>query len=183
MPYADQPTAGAACDIDPSPNGNDADATINVTSHEHNEAITDPLGNAWYDSGGYENADKCAWTFGTPRGSTQFGAVQPGDRSGQVHAPAGVEQRTLDLRPDAIILPPKVTSFLPQRGRAGVSITLNGQNLAGASSVQLRGVPATFAVVDATKITARVPAGVSGLAKWTVKTPGGTATSAYFCAC
>ena len=44
-----------------------------MVSHEHNEAITDPLGNAWYDSRGYENGDKCAWTFGTALGTTGLG--------------------------------------------------------------------------------------------------------------
>jgi hypothetical protein len=29
------------------------------------ESATDPNLNAWYDNRGYENADKCAWTFGT----------------------------------------------------------------------------------------------------------------------
>ena len=47
MPYAD--TVSSRCDAGPRPNANEADATINVVSHEHNEAITDPLGNAWYD--------------------------------------------------------------------------------------------------------------------------------------
>ncbi|HEX8793339.1 MAG TPA: hypothetical protein VF765_20490 [Polyangiaceae bacterium] len=35
----------------------------NVTSHEYMEAITDPDLNAWYDSGGSEIGDKCAWQF------------------------------------------------------------------------------------------------------------------------
>jgi hypothetical protein len=30
--------------------------------HETREAVTDPRGNAWYDSTGYEADDKCAWT-------------------------------------------------------------------------------------------------------------------------
>src|SRR5579872_6522382 len=68
MPYAD--TVPAACDAGFHPNNSDADATINVTSHEHNETITDPNGNAWYDRRGYENGDKCAWKFGTELGST-----------------------------------------------------------------------------------------------------------------
>jgi hypothetical protein len=38
-------------------------ALANVTAHELSEAITDPRGSAWYDSGGSENADKCAWVF------------------------------------------------------------------------------------------------------------------------
>jgi opacity protein-like surface antigen len=36
----------------------------NVSGHELSEMMTDPQLNAWYDSGGAENADKCAWTFG-----------------------------------------------------------------------------------------------------------------------
>jgi hypothetical protein len=35
----------------------------NVSSHEFMEAITDPDLNAWYDSGGAEIGDKCAWQF------------------------------------------------------------------------------------------------------------------------
>lgn len=57
-----------------SPNGNaGADAMVSIIAHELEEAATDPQLNAWYDSAGYENADKCAWTFGTtqtaPNGS------------------------------------------------------------------------------------------------------------------
>jgi hypothetical protein len=57
-----------------SPNANVAgDAMVNIAAHELEEAVTDPLLNAWYDSAGNENADKCAWTFGTsyttPNGS------------------------------------------------------------------------------------------------------------------
>ncbi|MBL0219416.1 MAG: hypothetical protein IPQ07_36795 [Myxococcales bacterium] len=37
------------------------------------ETVTDPNLNAWYDAQGAENADKCAWNFGTtytaPNGS------------------------------------------------------------------------------------------------------------------
>jgi len=41
-------------------------ALANVTGHELSEARTDPDLNAWYDSSGSENADKCAWSFGAP---------------------------------------------------------------------------------------------------------------------
>jgi len=68
MPYAD--TVPAACDAGQHPNNDDADATINVTSHEHNETITDQHGSAWYDPRGQENGDKCAWTFGPLQGTS-----------------------------------------------------------------------------------------------------------------
>ncbi len=38
-------------------------ALANVTSHEWSEARTDPRGDGWYDGGGAENGDKCAWAF------------------------------------------------------------------------------------------------------------------------
>ena len=58
----------SACAIQTSssPNGDPAiDAMISVMSHELEESASDPNLNAWYDSTGEENADKCAWTFGT----------------------------------------------------------------------------------------------------------------------
>jgi hypothetical protein len=42
------------------------EALANVSGHELSEAVTDPRLNAWYDANGQENADKCAWSFGTP---------------------------------------------------------------------------------------------------------------------
>jgi hypothetical protein len=49
----------------PSPNGNaGADGMASIIAHENEEATSDPDLNAWYDTRGEENADKCAWTFG-----------------------------------------------------------------------------------------------------------------------
>jgi len=49
-----------------APNGNlGADGMASVIFHELSETVTDPDLNAWFDSRGAENADKCAWTFGT----------------------------------------------------------------------------------------------------------------------
>jgi hypothetical protein len=70
--YANQPytmTVPSQCDSGYHPNSSDADATINVASHEHRESINDPLGNAWYDRRGYEGSDKCAWNFGAVTGN------------------------------------------------------------------------------------------------------------------
>ena len=63
-----------------SPNGNfGADAMASVIAHELIETVTDPTGTAWWDSKrrsstyGYEDADMCAWNFGstlaTPSGA------------------------------------------------------------------------------------------------------------------
>lgn len=41
-------------------------ALANVSGHEISEAQTDPRGDGWFDGSGSENADKCAWSFGTP---------------------------------------------------------------------------------------------------------------------
>ena len=42
-----------------------ADYEVNTLAHEIEETTTDMMGTAWYDNRGYENADKCAWTWGT----------------------------------------------------------------------------------------------------------------------
>jgi hypothetical protein len=57
----------SACEIQTtSPNNNSgADGMASIIAHEQEEAISDPDLNAWYDRRGEENADKCAWTFGT----------------------------------------------------------------------------------------------------------------------
>ena len=77
--YANEPYAGTIPECTFSlvgqqgfPNGHDADATINTISHEHNEAISDPFGDAWWanDSDSDEIADLCAGDFGsTPLGT------------------------------------------------------------------------------------------------------------------
>jgi Phosphate-induced protein 1 conserved region len=66
--YAAQPfNAGVSgCQVQSTgPNADPADAEVNTLAHEVDEAATDPQLNAWYDRRGYENADKCAWTFGS----------------------------------------------------------------------------------------------------------------------
>jgi len=58
------------------PSDIDADTTVNTISHEHNEAITDPLtdpaNEAWVAAdGATENGDLCAYGFGTALGGTE----------------------------------------------------------------------------------------------------------------
>jgi hypothetical protein len=78
MPYPIyQSSTGFTCGTDgnfgvvESPNGNpDADTEISPTSHEVNEAITDPdTATGWFDSSGFENGDECAFVFGATQGT------------------------------------------------------------------------------------------------------------------
>ncbi|MES2306877.1 MAG: hypothetical protein V4558_15345 [Gemmatimonadota bacterium] len=65
MPY-DYAYPSACTNGTAAPNGDaGADNEVSVLAHEIEETTTDPMGNAWYDNRGYENADKCAWNFGT----------------------------------------------------------------------------------------------------------------------
>jgi hypothetical protein len=63
---ADQCPSTCAAQSDSSPNNNvGADGMASVIAHELEEAVTDPDLDAWFDRQGEENADKCAWKFGT----------------------------------------------------------------------------------------------------------------------
>jgi len=65
MPY-NQQYPGACTNGSTSPNGDAAaDAEVNTLAHEVEETTTDQMGNAWFDVRGYENADKCAWSWGS----------------------------------------------------------------------------------------------------------------------
>ena len=56
----------AGCDPNsPTSQSEGLAALGNVSGHELSEMLTDPQLNAWYDSKGAENSDKCAWTFGS----------------------------------------------------------------------------------------------------------------------
>jgi hypothetical protein len=81
------------------PNGNaGVDGMVSVIAHELEETNTDPNGNAWYDSQGAEDADKCAWTFGShlPQVSSSgayYNMTLP-DKTGKLHP--FLVQRELD---------------------------------------------------------------------------------------
>ncbi len=58
------------------PNGNaGVDGMLSVLAHELEETLTDPNPRSgWTDSAGAENADKCAWTFGSVQAQAANGA-------------------------------------------------------------------------------------------------------------
>jgi hypothetical protein len=80
--YSNDPyvTGNSGCDNGEHPNNKPSDGALQGgLSHEHNESITDPELNAWSDSEGNENGDKCrtgeeASEFGTPLGKAPDGS-------------------------------------------------------------------------------------------------------------
>jgi hypothetical protein len=66
IPY--NAVAGHCQSNNPRPNSNPADPTISTISHEHNEMVTDPDGDAWIDTRGNENGDLCLTSFGPTLG-------------------------------------------------------------------------------------------------------------------
>ena len=76
-----------------------------------------------------------------------------------------------------VVPPPTVTSINPSSGptAGGTGVTITGTTFTGASSVTFGGTAATsFSVVNATTITATVPAGAAGTASVIVTTPSGS---------
>jgi hypothetical protein len=179
--YANQPYADVSgCTEGQYPNGNAADSTINVTSHEHNEAITDPQLNAWFDAAGYEIGDKCAWDFGTVSGpnGAEYNQTINGhhyfmqrEYSNATHACV----QTYQIQGGGS--PPTVTSFSPTSGPVGQAVDVQGTNFTGATSVKFNGTAdPSFVVNSSTDISAHVPSGAT-TGKIAVTTPNGTGTS------
>jgi len=71
---------------------------------------------------------------------------------------------------------PSIAKVAPVRAKVGTKVTLTGANFTGTTSVTIRGVPARFKVVSATKLTLTIPAGARS-GPVTVTNPSGTATS------
>ena len=61
----------------PAANVGGIDGMANVISHELEEAISDPDLNAWFDSSGQENADKCNFNFGATSTCNANGLCTP----------------------------------------------------------------------------------------------------------
>jgi hypothetical protein len=75
---------------------------------------------------------------------------------------------------------PILTSLSLTSVMEGMSVTITGQNLAGATDVEFNGMPATvFSIVNSTTITATVPAGAT-TGHVNVTTPSGTSNGLAF---
>jgi subtilisin family serine protease len=71
---------------------------------------------------------------------------------------------------------PTISSFSPTSGGVGTTVTINGTNFTGATSVKFNGQSASFSVLSSTQISTSVP-NCSSSGQISVTTAGGTATS------
>jgi len=71
---------------------------------------------------------------------------------------------------------PSIATVTPPRAKVGATVTLTGTNFTGTTSVTIRGVPARFKVVSATKLRLTIPARAKS-GPVTVTNPSGTVTS------
>ena len=143
--YANQPYAAysSGCQTHQRPNGDAADDTINVASHEHREAINDEHLNAWYnDATGQEGSDQCAWNFGSALGGG------PGAQYNQaINGHHYYLQQEWSNDGSTCLLQygsgggpaPTVTSFNPTSGPIGTSVSITGTNFTGLTGVSFGG--------------------------------------------
>ena len=144
-----------------SPNANPgADAVANIIAHELEEAVTDPGGDAWYDSNGDEVADKCAWTFGSTytaiNGSTanmQLGGKDYLIQQNWVNASGGYCGLSASYGPDFALTATVGTQTVSQGGVTG-SYQISVIDVRGFSSsiaFGVSGLPAgaTFSTIPA----------------------------------
>jgi hypothetical protein len=162
--FSDDPEILGACDTGEHPNGDLADAVLNVTSHEHNEAITDPEpSSGWYDDfdfiTGGENGDKCAWYFGSESGSagSKFNQTINGH-----HYDLQLEWSNADR--DCMASYGKVaaiTKLTPDHGVVGQPIKIKGKNFTGVTTVRFDTTDAASPTLKGNTITAALPPGAT----------------------
>ena len=151
----------SACTAQPnnSPNGNPgADGMASVLAHELSETVTDPQLNAWWDSSGEENGDKCAWTFGVTAAASNgtrynFTAGNTNYLIQQNWVNAGGGSCTMQY------VMPVIADMSPRVGSSGssVPVTVTGTNFAAGANFAISGTGVTtsnLVVVSPTKITA-----------------------------
>jgi len=167
-----------------SPNNDPgADGAASVLAHEFEEAVTDPNLNAWYDTSGNENADKCAWTFGTmyttgngSKANVKLGGLDYLIQQNWVNAAGGFCAMSYNNTA------PVLTSSTPNSGAQGstVNVTLAGSNFIAGATVGVSGTGVTASsvtVVSSTQITATLTlaaAAATGAHNLSVTTANGT---------
>lgn len=140
------------------PNGDEADAAIDVLSHEYIESLTDPYGTAWWDdSSGDEIADKCDIDYGSSLGS--YNGSTYNQLIGTGHYETQLEYSNASHSCYQVGAP-TIASFTPGSGAPGDPVEITGTNFFGNVSVSFNGVAATHvSVASPTQVSAVVPTG------------------------
>jgi uncharacterized repeat protein (TIGR03803 family) len=108
-------------------------------------------------------------------GTTFITATVPaGALTGAVTVTTGTTTLTSSKTFDVL---PTITSFTPESGPAGTSVTIKGTGLKQTTKVTFEGKSGTFTAISDTEVKADVPAGAA-TGKIAVTTKGGSATSA-----
>jgi len=161
------------CQAPQSPNGAEADTAIDTTSHEYIESLTDPYLDAWFDSNGYEIADKCQSTFGSALSS------DPSNYNQLIHGGHYWTQLEYSNKlGDCYQLgAPVLSTISPVAALPGQTVQITGQNFYGDATVKFNGLLAQVQSQTPTSITVTVPSG-NFYGTITVHAIGGTGTSA-----
>jgi len=117
--------------------------------------------------------------FNVISGSEIRADVPTGASTGKVRVttPGGVATSSANFTVTSPPQPPSISSFTPASGPAGTTVTINGSNLNGTTTVAFNGVAASFTNVSSSQVRATVPASATD-GPISVTTPGGVATSA-----
>jgi hypothetical protein len=117
----------------PRPNASTADPALSTLSHEHNEAVTDPLGNAYIDSQFNEDGDLCIQQYGRPLGGSGSGAYNQviGGHPYFLQEEWSNQNGGCRQRPD----PDSVSFSLPRSARVRVSLKLTARAHAAHGSI------------------------------------------------
>jgi IPT/TIG domain len=172
--YAVDPyvTGNPGCDDGEHPNGKPSDGAIQGgLSHEHDESLTDPEVNAWFDSSGEEIGDKCRTLEEASEFGPALGTAPDGSRYNQVinsdfywyqqewsNEGSRCEQRR-------VFEPATIKKVSPKRGTAsgGTTVTVTGSFFSTASEVMFGSVPATsFTVLSDSSLQATSPPEAAG---------------------
>ena len=150
------------------PNGDaPADIVLSTTSHEHNEAITEPEVNpdftGWYDDNdfftGGENGDKCAYYYGKSTGTNgaKFNQTINGN-------PYYLQLEWSNSNHDCVAAyknGPSVSKLTPNHGVVGQPIKITAKNLGTVSGVTFNSTPAGSFTQAGSKLSAVVAPGTT----------------------
>jgi hypothetical protein len=165
-------TGNPGCDDGEHPSGKPSDGAIQGgLSHEHNESLTDPEVNAWFDSNGEEIGDKCRTLQEASEFGPALGTAPDGSRYNQLingdfywyqqewsNEGSRCEQRR-EFEPATI------KHVSPKRGTAsgGTTVTVTGKFFSTASEVRFGSVAASsFTVLSDNTLQATSPAEPTG---------------------